>query len=175
MAKWVSNSILKQDKSKSIEMDRIITTPSMVSEDRVYKTMKSKRKDEKHTILNKKQSNPHRMPTCSNTQDRLCELLLPWSIVEDITNNLSRKSTHFPAIPIRYTTNREYVDNWEPLLIEEIRTNILNNIPTNTRDDRRSGTVNIAAIDELNSKSSVIRVESFFKPKYMNSEQMPDR
>lgn len=64
---------------------------------------------------------------CSNPLDRFAELLLSWKISGEIQSN-SIDKIDFPYICDHFETFQEYVQQWEPILIDEIKAGVLNTI-----------------------------------------------
>jgi hypothetical protein len=108
----------------------------------------------------------------SNPLDRLCELLLPWPIIDDIVRQ--SRDHDFPGnrdvndtdnsslvLPDTFTDCMQYVEMWEPLVIDEIKASVLSSLPQNTRDPQRRGTVDVACLEDSRN-SSLVRLECAF-------------
>lgn len=83
-----------------------------------------------------------------NPQDRICELLLPWRLVDDHARSQSRdrqqSGNQHSRIPLNFPDYDDYIETWEPLLVEEIECSILKGLPENTKSNRCwTGTVNV--------------------------------
>lgn len=86
---------------------------------------------------------------CSNPLERLCELLLDWRILDDISSGRNTRTDNntgstFNLLPNSFLTCQEYVTAWEPLLIEEIKANVVSNSSLNKRNQPKYGTVTVS-------------------------------
>lgn len=97
-------------------------------------------------------SAPASQYTSLNPLDRMCEALLPWRILHDIHHppdqnpNPARHAADDPStlIPQSYATYELYVRTWEPLLLEEIRAQLLSGVEKSTDPRKaRQGAVNV--------------------------------
>lgn len=64
----------------------------------------------------------------NNPLNRLCVKLLDW----DINNPSLNQGRPLPSVPMTFENYRSYVNTWEPLLVEEMRANILSTCPPST-------------------------------------------
>lgn len=106
-----------------------------------------------------------------NPLDRLCDLLLPWSLIDDVVRGSSRENKaesvlssdnkQSQLLPNVFEDYLDYVTRWEPLLIEEIKANTLSNLTQNTRDKQRSGTVNVALAEDTR-RSKTVKLDCTF-------------
>ena len=92
-------------------------------------------------------SNPY-----SNPMTRLGELLLPWATILTDFKRYTSPSTvqsrqeqaqyysKLRALPLIFESFRDYLDAWEPLIIEEIKTGVLNNMSARVHNITKSAT-----------------------------------
>ena len=59
-----------------------------------------------------------------SVEDRFCEKLLPWDFSSDVD---------LPSLQSVYSSYEQYLQAWEPVLIDEIRANILSEINSSSR------------------------------------------
>ena len=70
----------------------------------------------------------------ANPLERLCKLLLPWKILDlsskenVLADSSGEVECTFNHIPILFQTYQQYVDAFEPLMIEEMKAGILSNL-----------------------------------------------
>ena len=98
---------------------------------------------------------------CANPLDRLSELLLDWEfeksfLSESDRGNSRNKSSiasaanllespsawsrpEFVKLPLTFQSFQEYISLWEPLMIEEMRENILSNYKTKSANEISKG------------------------------------
>lgn len=83
---------------------------------------------------------------CSSPVDRLCDLLLNWRIIDDMYSVQSKDqqtSTYCPVPTIFHDGFLKYLEIFEPLIIEEMKANVVNKILSNSRDDVMRGSLDI--------------------------------
>jgi hypothetical protein len=98
---------------------------------------------------------------CSNPLEKMCGHLVCWSLLEDLKESNGQRSggpvqeeVSLPRLPISFSTCREYIESWEPLLVEEIKANILSNVPMNSRRPKKGQ----ATVSNLGSSSPTSRL-----------------
>ena len=85
---------------------------------------------------------------CANPIDRLCQMLMGWNIFHPKQNPES-----IAKIPSKFTSVGEYVSVWEPLLIDEIKENILSNLNMCSPSKEHSKTTMNLTETNLNHKT----------------------
>ncbi len=113
----------------------------------------------------------------ANPLDRLCELLLPWNLLEAIkvpTDSLHEKRI-IRKIPTRFESHDEYYNVWEPVLLEEIKSNIITHVPQISRNNVKAGTLHIGPGEGTDSSSSLIRLHCTIDcPNHSSSSKSSD-
>jgi hypothetical protein len=100
---------------------------------------------------------------CANPLDRLCELILDWRILEDVSKDRqARNSSTFSDLPKCYSNFQYYLTSWEPLLIEEIKANILSNLPLSTKRQSKKGTAMVSNQGSNHLSSQLINLNCYF-------------
>lgn len=92
-----------------------------------------------------------------NPLDRLCELLLSWDIISALSSPTATNFVSINSLPSAFNDMKEYIEVWEPLIVEEIKANIISNAPSNMKS-RRGGTVNLASLDVIDLNTTTIRL-----------------
>ena len=113
----------------------------------------------------------------ANPLDRLCELILPWNLLEAV--KVSNDSLHdrrmIRKIPTRFESHEEYYNIWEPILLEEIKANIITHVPQISRNNVKAGTLHIGPGEGTDSSSSLIRLHCAIDcPKYNSLSKSSD-
>jgi hypothetical protein len=86
----------------------------------------------------------------NNPWDHLCEKLLKSDdFVNVIPNQHSSLIIGMDILPKSYNSHQEYIQAWEPLLVEEIKSSIFSNIPTSTTSSKRRGGTMIASVTDF--------------------------
>jgi hypothetical protein len=102
---------------------------------------------------------------CSNPLDRLCEILLDWDFPTSMlatmksknggteTNvaydNLYFNENGFIKLPLTFQNFYEYITMWEPLIIEEMKENVISNYKTKPLHEIKRGYLQFKSIDRL--------------------------
>jgi hypothetical protein len=102
---------------------------------------------------------------CSNPLDRLCEILLDWDFpasmlatmksknggteVHGTFDNLYFNENGFIKLPLTFQNFYEYITMWEPLIIEEMKENVLSNYKTKPLSVIRRGCIQFKSADRL--------------------------
>jgi hypothetical protein len=108
---------------------------------------------------------------CANPLDRLCELIVDWRILEDVSKDRkARNSSTFSDLPKCYIDYQYYLTSWEPLLIEEIKANILSNLPLSTRRQSKKGTAMVSNQGSNRLTSQLINLNCHFTQSSIESE-----
>lgn len=108
---------------------------------------------------------------CENPLERLCDLLLPWSFLCDyakysVNKEKPQLSNTVEPIPIHFESYHHYIQAWTPLIIEEIKANLL----ANFKLDSRSGSVTLNfGPEKKGSRSGVITLDCVFENRYILS------
>lgn len=107
------------------------------------------------------------IPVCANPLERLCELLLPWQLLNSLSEfnlqkNLIDECEEQSILPIGFESFQHYVAVWEPLLIEEIKASILSNFSTSFSKST-SVYFGVPVTEALSGKTDLILLESDFK------------
>jgi hypothetical protein len=111
------------------------------------------------------QSRSSQAPSVANPLERMCELLLSWLILEDLSKGRSSNSTapsECSRLPTSYLTHQSYVESWEPWLIEEVKASILSNLPLNTRKQSKCGTAMVSSQDSSSPRAGLINLNCAF-------------
>lgn len=116
-----------------------------------------------------------KQPICDvNPLDRLCEMLLDWRILEDITDGRSSRSTSSSEntrLPNYFPTHELYLSSWEPLLLEEIKASVLSNLPLSTRKLSKSGRATVSGQGSNQSKSVLVNLNCAFTSNSVKSDE----
>eukprot|EP01041_Mallomonas_annulata_P007442 gene7442-15222_t len=88
--------------------------------------------------------------------DVLCECILPWRIFDDID---SRGDQSFPHVPVSFQSLDEYISIWKPMLLEEIKANVLSNLPNRFNDCSFLSGASTMFVQPLSNKISITNVE----------------
>ncbi len=96
----------------------------------------------------------------ANPLDRLCELLLPWNLLESLkfANDSLQDKRVIKKIPTRFESHDEYYNIWEPVLVEEIKANIMSHVPQISRTNVKAGTLYVGPGEGSDSSSALIRL-----------------
>jgi len=107
---------------------------------------------------------------CANPLERLCQQLLPWQILDSLSELQSQKNIledHDEvqsSLPIVFESYLHYVVVWEPLLIEEIKASILSNFGScSAKPTSAYFGVPISTSDVLCDQTNLILLESDFR------------
>ena len=109
-----------------------------------------------------------------NPLDRLCELLLDWPILEEITDGRSSKSTsniQNIKLPNCFPTHELYLSSWEPLILEEIKASVLSNLPLSTRKLSKSGRATVSSQGSSQSKSLLVNLNCSFTSNSVKTDE----
>ena len=84
----------------------------------------------------------------ANSQDRFCELLLPWRMLHEFSESQQSQrrsgSDGSDSVPLCFESYDDYILAWEPLLMEEIKGGILSSLPHSSKPkSARTGVVNV--------------------------------
>jgi hypothetical protein len=112
-------------------------------------------------LLQKQQNT---VQVCANPLDRLCELLLDWRILDDVGRKLDFRSevTAFPNLQNSFPCYQEYLSSWEPLLIDEMKANILTNLPMSTKRQSKRGTAMVSTQGASKTDALLINLNCSF-------------
>lgn len=93
---------------------------------RLKRRITAAKNDNNVNVLSGSQSTHVTPPSeCNNNPvDRLCRKLLDWDIIGS-----DKKEVPLPTLPMTFDSYRSYVNIWEPLLIAEMKANILSGCP----------------------------------------------
>ncbi len=99
---------------------------------------------------------------CTSPFERLCELLAKWDFLPDACRAVTTKSKDMPVqffeqIPTMFPSFRKYIDTWEPLLFDEIKSNLLNNFSSRVRNNIRSKQFQFSLAEDQ-SKSNYLQI-----------------
>ncbi len=102
--------------------------------------------------------------TSVNPLDRLCDLLLPWNMLDQYAQEKKRSKgvCNTPKdhlIPDSFKTAEDYVSVWEPLVVDEIKANILSNLSANLRGAQRHGYVSVISTGVLDLRLSFTKLQ----------------
>lgn len=98
---------------------------------------------------------------CANPLDRLCEILLDWDFGAAITASLNKPSNgrdsppnaldhpEFVKLPLTFNNFHQYIMMWEPLMIEELRENVISNYKTKPLNEIKKGFLQFKSSDRL--------------------------
>lgn len=95
------------------------------------------------------------VPICNNPLERLAGKLSSWRLVDNLIKD--QPSKDFDVIPDRFEDFSAYLTAWEPLLLEELKANILSNVSALRDTTSNAGPVNVVQLD-MDGKSSLVRL-----------------
>lgn len=102
--------------------------------------------------------NVHIKRICANPLDRLCDLLLDWDVMADLAKpptgkpSADENSALEPVgeqLPAFFSCFHEYISRWEPLVIEEMKENVLSNFRSKTIQGVKKGYLQFSCTDVL--------------------------
>lgn len=106
-----------------------------------------------------------------NPLDKLCEHVLNWDILDDVSGNICPKSfdyiqDHSEAIPVSvlpdvYDSYMTYVDAWEPLMIKEVQDSLVSKFPS-LMNTTVSGTFHSTVVPDRGADSPNMQLECTF-------------
>lgn len=105
------------------------------------------------------------MSICVNPLERICQLLLPWTILEscrekNVNEKRSKIESDFATVPVVFGSFKQYVDSLEPLLIEEIKACIISGLDSRAVT---STTCQFSVADIHEKESDLTVLETDFK------------
>ena len=101
----------------------------------------------------------------ANPLERLCKLFLSWKILNsnkenDISESLLEEVYNLKHIPILFQSYQQYVDAFEPLIIEEMKAGILNNFKSG---DIQVSTCQFSVMEKFEKETELTVLETDFK------------
>ena len=85
-----------------------------------------------------------------NPLDQMCKLILEWKL-DSITDMIERP----PKIPLIFDSIENYIRIWEPLLVSDMKENILSNLSYSSFDKCKSGSIFLTQIPN-NNKGCIV-------------------
>jgi hypothetical protein len=108
-----------------------------------------------------------KQPICDvNPLDRLCEMLLDWRILEEITDGRSSKNTSSSEntrLPTCFPTHELYLLSWEA--------SVLSNLPLSTRKLSKSGRATVSGQGSNQSKSILVNLNCGFTSNSVKTDE----
>eukprot|EP01039_Chlorochromonas_danica_P005350 gene5350-5886_t len=111
--------------------------------------------------------NPHTKRLCANPLDRLCDHLLDWNLTTDLKEQLqNRKSVddlsssttgQEDSLPSAFSCFHEYISLWEPLLLTEMKANVVTNFRSKSMQSLKKGLLQFTLSDHISSVSHEIQ------------------
>lgn len=110
--------------------------------------------------------NPHTKRLCANPLDRLCDRLLDWNLTTDLkeqlqnrksVDDLSSSSTdQEDSLPSAFSCFHEYISRWEPLLLTEMKANVVTNFRSKSMQSLKKGLLQFSLSDHISNVSHEI-------------------
>ena len=86
-----------------------------------------------------------------NPQDRLCDAVVSWKILDEIVSDDKRKGAKGASLeyvlPNSYQHHDDYINAWEPMLLLDMKSSILSSLVLNTRKPSCTGVVHVSDVE----------------------------
>ena len=120
------------------QQKRLTTLPSMIDDSANKKILKKIRSSHVTKGVSNESSRNEPLENasnkiCVNPIERLCTLLLDWEMLSSGSKSSREQAESFQSIPLSFPSTEDYIRTWEPLLVDEIKENLMSNIPMSTR------------------------------------------